>query len=649
MMMIMGAIVAVRPAIAATPVALSLDMAVRRALQNNATLNITREAVISQAGFLREVGGEFDPLASGSLTLSTGRRALTVSERGRLDGQRDLFRTLSTNLQAVADDLQNSLDTSPGERVTIPCSSAGGVLSPGTEIDLIDAATGQVIIVKCTTSAEATTTNGTQLLLDALIASTTDPDRLAQLNLMRANGIQLSRQNIANIIAALNTNARDLRDSLRKLGPSPLYDQTTTLTLDTSYKIPFRNGMSITPRFLFQTFDSNYVGKPRNPQFGGKGLLNTFTSAAGFEFFAPLRRGRGRASADANEIAARLRWNAGRLDLEQTAAQTIFQAADAYLLLIFAQDRVALLEESTKRFQTILEEARALVSGDNIARADLGYVRARLAATDSQASTARAQVVQQRATLMRTMGEPAEDLSQSPAAIDKLPSAGEIEQSSTPDPARATTAAMLRRTDIAASALRVDASRVIAEKARLDLQPRLDLTLFVGYSGFIDTISYGRGFRGALFGSWHGPSVGVLLDWEMPWGNRAAAGRREQAIALETIASTTQGEVARLTGTQISSLAAALDQAKLDVMHAGDAVAAYRRTIDAQQQRFAAGETTLFESALTLDQLTSALLTEEQARLTWARLKLQIDLEQGLLVQRTAGGEFVPVRSGGRP
>ena len=108
----------------------------------------------------------------------------------------------------------------------------------------------------------------------------------------------------------------------------------------------FHNGIQVAPFVDFTSEGSNFRGKQRKAEFGGKGINDLYTTRVGSDFLLPLMRGRGSDAIAAGERAATVEAQAGTLDVEHQRASSILRTAQAYWELRAAQESLAILERS---------------------------------------------------------------------------------------------------------------------------------------------------------------------------------------------------------------------------------------------------------------------------------------------------------------
>ena len=161
----------------------------------------------------------------------------------------------------------------------------------------------------------------------------------------------------------------------------------------------FRNGIQVAPFVDFTSEGSNFKGKERKAEFGGKGLNDLYTTRVGSDFLLPLLRGRGGEAIAAGERAATIEAQAGTLDVEHQRAASILRTAQAYWELRAAQESLAILERSASRQGDLLKSTTSLVNGGELARVELARSQAGEARARSRVLDARQRLYEARVEL----------------------------------------------------------------------------------------------------------------------------------------------------------------------------------------------------------------------------------------------------------
>lgn len=616
---------------------ISLAEALEIALNHDPDVYRGREDVRTQLGSAQEATGTFDRSVVFSSELNYSIGELLPGAANRQRGSRRLFRILSDVLQAVADDLQRELDENPGSRVVLDCdrlAREGGdnVLSRGSEIVIRNPDTGEETIIRCATQAEIAAGQQNAELLDRLIAAEQDPERRRELEAIRAGGIEISRDVITEVINILNGVASNQRESLRKIGPASLIEERFTTTTALGYRIPFRSGVVFTPVIAMSTLEENFLRKTHRPAFGGKPTKNTVKSFVGFQIEAPLGKGAGWLTVTAPERAADLGYRASVMNFRQTTAESALRAALAYWNLVAAQQSLVFVRESAQRFLRFREIGRALVQADEVSRADLGHVEARISDLNVSVIGGEQAIINARVALAREIGLEVEELADAPLASDPFPPVVDPDRISVQDEAPLLAIAYENRTDLTAAEQRREASRILFDAAVANLRRRFDLSFTVGYQGLGEHPNYALGIEHAFFGNYVGPSAMLTLSVDYPFENNVAIGQLVQARSLTRQSDINRGNLQRTINSRVTQLLGDLREAAAEVERHEVAAGYYRQSVGGETERFRAGESTLVDVILTEEQLTSTELAAVAARRAYASILAQLRFEMGVLV-----------------
>ncbi|MGE5236822.1 MAG: TolC family protein [Acidobacteriota bacterium] len=591
----------------------SLSEAVALALRHDPAVHQARELTLFSQGRYQETSGFFDTHVLFDIMGQNTTSILTPGETHTQQGNRILLRQLAITLKDVADDLERQLQQSG----LIP----GADCPYGLDITLPD---GSSICFSGRARAS------TQLTYD--LAKTIGDDQLAK-------AIEdFARRRAEDVLDTLRLTEYASREILRNLGVVPTLQDRTSLDIGLQLPFQYRSGALLTPQISLEAVRDNYRAKPLNPGLGGKGVLNQFTSKVGVQLDVPLGKGWGRVSTGAPERAAELNYKAS-LDSEAHAmAVTVQQTSLAYWNLVAAQSQLAILERSAATEARLVEIGKALVEGGEVARADLTYVRARLAATEASVGQARQGVLQARITLANTIGLGVEETADAPLASESFPPAPGQDVLDAWDRERRAGDAFAGRADLASARTLRESARVLAEAARADLRRRLDLSLSCYYAGLWEGNSASDyhnvllGFSNALTGFKPGPSALVSFTVTWPFKNNVAIGQLVQARSLFQQSAIKARDAERVASSRAEELLGAVRRAADEVRSHEAAVGYYKRILADEEERFKLGESTAINVVLTEENSLSEELSLVTARQQLATLISQLRFELGDLV-----------------
>jgi outer membrane protein TolC len=599
----------------------SLDEAVKLALRYDPALHQARELTLFSRGRHQESSGFFDTHVVFSLSGQNTTSTLTPGETHNQQGNRNLVRALAVTLKSVADDLERQLQ----QAGLIP----GADCPQGLDITLPD---GSSICFSGRAKA------ATQLTYD--LSKTLDSDQFAK-------AIEdFERRRAEDVLDTLRLTEYASREILRNLGVVPTLRDRTTVDLGLQLPIQCRNGARITPQIAFEAVRDNYRGKPLNPALGGEGVLNQFTSKTGFELDIPLGKGGGRVSAEAPDRAAELNYRASLDAQANSMALTVQQTSLAYWNLVAAQQSLAILDRSAATERSLVGIGKALIEGGEIARADVTYVEARLAATEASVVQARQGVLQARLALANTIGLKVEDVEDAPLASDHFPPPPSQEMLDGWDRERRSPRAFSGRGDLKSDRTLQESALVLEEAARADLRRRFDLSFTCYYAGLYEGNSGSDyhnillRFSNALTAFKPGPSVMLSLNVQWPFKNNVAIGQYVQARALSQQSAITATNAARVASSRAEELIGAVRQAAAQVRSDEAAAEHYGKILAGEEERYRAGESTVINVVLTEENSLSAQRNLVTARQQLADLIVQLRYELGDTVEyRIADGD----------
>ena len=186
------------------------------------------------------------------------------------------------------------------------------------------------------------------------------------------------------------------------------------------------------------------------------------------------------------------------------------------------------------------------------------------------------------------------------------------------------------------------------DAAQADLKREVNLSLTLAYAGLHEggTLTKGHdvleGIRGAFCDGLAGPSAQVVLDFDLPFHNRAAQGRHLQARSLARHSTVYSLDLEREIRAQTGELIVSLDRAMLETSRRSEAVTEYDRLLSSTLERFTLGEATTSDIVLTEELKIAEEVSLVRARQRYAILLAQLRFTVGaLLTYRLDAGRVV--------
>ena len=596
---------------------LTLLDAVRLALQNDPNVRLRDVDVERQSGVLREQRGAFDLLFRGTGDLQYARTEMRDSDkRGEIIKREQMDKGIAAgerllpSVNAAVTNIQNpALFTNPG---------SVDVTRNVTDADV----RVEVEIIK-----------SQMMLVNDLLARTSDANVRRDLEKLRNDVVTAGLTRFEAARKELNTSLEEARRLRRQLGDAPIdqWDQSGNVRLE--FPKPTRSGLVLTPFFSFNYSDANYVGKSSwDPEWGGLGVKPFYKAQLGFDLLVPLLRGRGRADAAANEMAAERDLEVTRLNLLHQKSRTVLDVALAYWNARAAAEQVEVARRSVEMQTQFADMIRKLVAAKEKARADETRVTASLADAQARYENAQRTLVEARIDLARVMGVALADAQAIPLAADAFPLPAQlaVNAASIADLSRQ---ALVSRADLKAAQQSQEAGKILARGAQLQTRRQVNLTLSGwGTSASEDSPQWDR---------WVFRSGRAALDFELPFGNDTARGRWQQAVAALHQAEINSSDAARTVALNVQRAADSLRLAADRVTWAQEAAIAYDQTVVDEQQRLRLGDATLVDLILTEQQTTAARLSLVQALQDYASLLARLRYEAGLLIADSGGQSTV--------
>lgn len=483
-------------------------------------------------------------------------------------------------------------------------------------------------------------TNGDAASLQRL--QTVDPSLASMVRLFDSLiAAQAGNPSVANALrdqrnSFINTTLTDFRSSLEdqvvqynetqrrldNLGAAPDDEVFYNAGFEVQFSKLFRNGIRVGPYLDGQFEGTNFKGKPRDQDFGGKGLEDLFTFHAGTDFLVPLRRGRGSVVVAAGERAATRERDGAQAAAEHQAAVSALNTVLAYWDARASQENVDTIRRATEIQSTLLKLTERLIAAGDLPRVELSRSQAALARAQAQLADAQRQLYQARVALATAIGVSVnEDEATIPKARDEFPAppAAVSIQGLIPG-------AVQQRRDLAAAGQRQAAGDVLERAAEANTPMLFDLSGSTFYTALEErTIS-------RAIDRWVGPSALLQLDVEKPFRNNVLEGQLLQRQADANLRRIDASNVQRLIGLGVVQATGSLPEAIARLRQAEASVGFYNEIVQGEIARFQAGDATLVDTVIMQQQQAEAQLALTAARREVGRLIAQVRFETGTLV-----------------
>jgi outer membrane protein TolC len=577
---------------------ISLQGAIATTLENDPDVQLGRVEVQRRQGVQQQFRGLFDVslLATAEYThrtqeLSESQKETEARKRDQLDsalvGRQEGF----AEAQAIRALVQSLRDAPIG----------GGPLDALAAISPATAATVRV--------------------LDRLIINATPAQRQEFVNI-RTSFLSDALSQFDDEVQRAGEDLDRIANQRRMLGDVPVDEVFIDATGSITVSKRFRSGIVFSPFFDSTFAGTNFKGKSRAAELGGKGVSDQLTFRAGANMTVPLLRGRGSQSVAAAERAAGLEVAASQLVLDHQSAASVLRTVQAYWTARGAQEAAAIARQSVEFQTTLAGLTGQIIGAGDLPQVELARARASEARARAQAEDAERRYHEARVALADAMGVAVTgDPNTLPTAADPFPTAA------APAPVNSLVEqAVGSRADLEAAGRSLQASNTLVDAARLDLRSKLDLQVGSWFTAL------GEGSGPKALDRWVGPSASVGFNYEKPLGNNAAQGALVQAEADVAQRQIAERDLDRRIRLRVVESAGTLEQAAARVTQAEAAVGFYETTVNADLQRFRTGDVTLLDTVITQQQQIDAQLGLILARQDLAQRLAQLQFQTGTLV-----------------
>ena len=479
--------------------------------------------------------------------------------------------------------------------------------------------------------ASAEETGAPSIDLEQAIASTIEHNygiRLEQLGTEAGEGAlqTASGEFDWNVVA----DASAFRERLPPLSPWATGTSISDWTYSAGVQKKLRNGVQISPAVGTDVL--------RDPDVTGRRWISR--GAVRFEMLIPLARGAGEASAAANERFARKDLDSRYALYRHQIANSVLETVSAYWACIGATQALRILRTSE------LEAADMESVVTRLARAQLfsqAYVeQAQSNSRGKQTRRVNAELAQYKArqTLGVSMGMDGVALAAPPLPADTFP---ELEAPRVPPPGeygRVIQYAQGQREDLRAALSSKEALAIMANAARRDLRPRVDLSLQLSYDG----IDAGHRPGAFLFNENDGLRVMGGLSMEFPVQKRLYNGQLRQALAEEERADVLRGQLSQSIASEVMNALEEVANTYTAYHVSLDAEKYYAEALRKERKRFLIGDSSFIDVVTLQDGYRDAQLETIAARQAHLIALATLRFASGTLVQGTASSGTVGVQ-----
>lgn len=593
---------------------LSLLDAVRLTLQNDPNIRLQEASFKQKEGVTQELSGQFDLTLRANGGYQYNREELRDSTKRREQKNRDDLDAIIPRADSVLAGLQRALNN---------LQNPNAIEDPSA-IDFTEGVTNPQI------ANALLRIQSNLVLLTQLIATTADPALRLQLESLRDDTLQAGIDAFAAQVEELAGVPDSLRQARADLGDAPEEQFTKRWNGHVDVFKQLRSGIVLSPYADLNFTGSNYVGKDSTDGAkGGQGVPDLYRGEVGFDVRLPLRRGLGRDSVAASESASKKDAEATRLSLLHQESQSILQTILSYWEARSAADQLEVSKRSVKLQGDLLNLTKELIKAGEMPAADEARNQASYSDALARLEAAERRLHEARVGLARTMGMSLAGASAGPLPAEAFPAPAAVAAEDQTIEALVRTA-LDRRNDLLASQTILEAAGILTKGAKLDSRRLLNLDgSFWGTGIGEDQISE--------MDRWVFKSGEARATFEMPFKNNQAMGRFGQREASQRQAAIDAGDLGRTIALNVERLSRSLALAAERLNRARDSVNAYDKTIEAEQSKLKAGDSTLIDTILTEQQTTAARLSLVSAQQEYATTLARLLFETGLILERQDG------------
>ncbi|MEZ5328902.1 MAG: TolC family protein [Verrucomicrobiales bacterium] len=423
----------------------------------------------------------------------------------------------------------------------------------------------------------------------------------------------------------IRSQRREIKSTEKEIDKFPVNSvlRSDTVSYELGLLRKLRTGPVINP---FLTLNGSENNEARR-----RGVARDTRTEFGVELMLPLARGRGRIAASGQEIAAGHDLEASRYSLQHTVSESVLNTASAYWQLVAAQDRLRILLESEMISSALVFVTEQMIAADAIPPIERAQILARQATAQSARVRAEFSLVQAQQGLAIAMGVEGENLLYAPLASDSLPDLVSKESISATSPKKMVDMALQLRADRKSALQLEESGLVLTEQAKTNLRPGLDFTSRTSYSGLDEGSHYESYYQPYLQGH-AGPSYFLGLRFDYPIGNNTAKGLLKERQARLRQSKLTTGIITRSILSNIVTARKSIENSLQQIDSLNASRAALVDSLNAEQERFKTGDSTLLDTILTEERLTGANRAIIEARLQHALGLAQLRFETGTLM-----------------
>jgi outer membrane protein TolC len=436
-----------------------------------------------------------------------------------------------------------------------------------------------------------------------------------------SNTFQLALANVLRRVNSDPTAFNDL-DTVIAQAFNAAQGQGATTAIDT-YKFDatvekkFRNGFSASITYApdFQNLD-------------GKATWPPFKHGITILLSLPISK-YGNVANSGPEMAAIKDYEGSILTMAHTATKATSSTLNAYWKSVASIEKFNIADRSYRINDALLSLTEELVKSDAAPQSDLSLARAKKVESAANRNAALIEIFNSSKDLASTLGLRGDQLRTLPYAYDQFPSLTEAKLAQL-DEWHLIDLALARRFDRQAALKSIEAKRILAEKARIDLRPDFS----VGFGGGMELVDDSQTGQPNKTGYTVNPSFGGSVTFSYAPANNAKEGAALSAQADLDKAVISMEDVSRgITlnlKTDLETIRDLLKQIRDNLAAAKN----YTQNLTDMREKFRLGAATLIDTVQAEERLDAAEISLIDARSQLAQTIAQLRYESATLVDR---------------
>lgn len=390
-----------------------------------------------------------------------------------------------------------------------------------------------------------------------------------------------------------------------------------------SYRIginkQFRSGFSVDTGIQMDRTEDNLIDHTtRN------------TAKVNLALEVPLLKARGKKITTAAETAAEISYEISRRNLQFRISEIIFNTVSAYWDYVASWKNLQILKETEDRAYLLVKEAETLIKADELPRADIQQPYANAADKTALRIAAEQNLFEAKQRLGLSIGLDYDSINELSLPEVDFPMIAEPLIANSAKTESFVSQAITQRQDYLAVKESQNYTQVLLDVAMNNLKPLLNVTLDLGYVGFIEGNGATQYFS-PIASNVAGLNFSTSISFA--WLTGTERGLMLESSALHQQAVIETNDLERKIRSNVVVAMEALRQSILELAQYRQANDLHRKAVENERKRIQLGMSTLIDLIFSEDRLTSTLLNQVSAHQRYAKALAQFRFETGTLLQ----------------